>query len=130
MTEAKLEPNKITYSAIIKGYCCSLENRVDTAFEVLEEMKRTKCSPDEITYNTLLDGCARFGMWQRGLATLREMEDSGLPPTNFTLGVLVKLANRSKHPQKAFEFADQISAKYGLRLNIHVFNNLIHTCTQ
>ncbi|CAK0823467.1 unnamed protein product, partial [Prorocentrum cordatum] len=74
MQKLKVEPNVITYSTILKGYC--QENRLDKAFQLLDEMKGTKdFRPDEITYNTLLDGCARYGLFERGMDLLRDMED-------------------------------------------------------
>lgn len=128
MASAQIDPNLITYSTVIKGYC--QENRLHKAFELLEDMKRTKqFCPDEVTYNTLLDGCARYGMWDRGIALLDEMEKAGVAPSNFTLSVLVKLANRSKRPDKGFELTESLCAKYHIRLNVHVFNNLVHCCT-
>jgi pentatricopeptide repeat protein len=128
MGEQGIEPNVITFSSVIKGYCS--ENRVDKAFELLEEMKKTSTVvPDEVTYNTLLDGCARYGQFERGLAVLEEMKSVGVPPSNFTLSVLVKLANRSKKPAKAFELCEQICSEFKIRPNMHVYNNLIHACT-
>lgn len=128
MGELGIEPNVITFSSVIKGYCS--ENRVDKAFELLEEMKKTTTVvPDEVTYNTLLDGCARYGQFERGLAVLEEMKSVGVPPSNFTLSVLVKLANRSKKPAKAFELCEQICSEFKIRPNMHVYNNLIHACT-
>merc|ERR1719277_2832300 len=91
--------------------------------------KSSDLSPDEVTYNTLLDGCARYGMLDRGLGLLRDMEDAGVAPSNFTLSVLAKLANRSKRPDMAFELCSELSSKYGIRLNMHVYNNLVHAYT-
>merc|ERR1719277_2564965 len=91
--------------------------------------KSSDLSPDEVTYNTLLDGCARLGMLERGLGLLRDMQDAGVTPSNFTLSVLVKLANRGRRPDKAFELCNELSNKYGIRLNMHVYNNLVHACT-
>eukprot|EP00930_Biecheleria_cincta_P050444 TRINITY_DN3560_c1_g1_i1.p1 TRINITY_DN3560_c1_g1~~TRINITY_DN3560_c1_g1_i1.p1 ORF type:complete len:954 (+),score=184.32 TRINITY_DN3560_c1_g1_i1:150-3011(+) len=124
MSEQAIAPNVITYSTVIKGYCSA--NRLDEAFELLEDMKLNKhICPDEVTYNTLLDGCARYGLFDRGLSVLEDMRGSGVPPSNFTLSVVVKLATRAKKPAKAFELCDQISQEFGLRPNVHVFNNLI-----
>merc|ERR1719277_2273247 len=91
--------------------------------------KSSDLSPDEVTYNTLLDGCARLGMLERGLGLLRDMQDAGVTPSNFTLSVVVKLANRSKRPDMAFELCSELSSKYNIRLNMHVYNNLVHACT-
>lgn len=128
MASQKIEPNIVTYSTIIKGYC--QENRLEKAFELLEHMKRSVVfKPDEITYNTLIDGCARHCLFDRGIALLDEMQKVGVPPTNFTLSVVVKLANRCKKMDKAFELCEQICRKYNLQLNVHVYDNLVHVCT-
>jgi len=118
----------VTYSTILKGYV--QENALDKAFDLMDEMKLTKeFKPDEIAFNTLLDGCARQCLFERGVQVLSDMQDSGIQPSNFTLSVLVKLANRSHRLDKAFEFCDDISRQYGLRLNVHVYNNLMQACT-
>jgi len=128
MTNQGIEPNVITYSTILKGYC--LDGRLDKAFKILEDMKKsTQVSPDEITYNTLIDGCARNCLWDRGMLLLKEMEDAGVQPSNFTLAVLVKLANRSKRFEQAFELCKDLSQTYNFRLNVHVYNNLMQACT-
>merc|ERR1719169_230749 len=90
MVSQGIEPNLITYSAILKGYC--QENRLDEAFELMQGMvQTTKFKPDEIMYNTLLDGCARQGLYERGFKVLSEMEADGISPSNFPLSLLVKL---------------------------------------
>jgi len=128
MTRNGLSPNVITYSTVIKGYCSA--NRLDEAFALLQDMKRgSQLPPDEVTYNTLLDGCARYGLYDRGMAVLKEMCEAGVPPSNFTLSVLVKLATRAKQPAKAFEICDSICKEYGLHPNVHVYNNLIQAAT-
>merc|ERR1719491_2673059 len=128
MAAVNIEPNIITYSTVIKGYC--QVDSVDKAFELLRKMKNCRgLHPDEVTYNTLLDGCARYGKWDQGITLLEEMQDAGVSPSNFTLSVLVKLANRSRRPEKAFQLTEDLCAKYNIRLNVHVFNNLIHCCT-
>merc|ERR1719413_177588 len=83
--------------------------------------------PDELTYNTLIDGCARRGWWERGVSLLDQMQVAGVAPSNFTLSVLVKLASRCKRPEKAFQLSEEISQKYNFKLNVHVYNNLLQT---
>merc|ERR1719343_1420253 len=119
--------NIITYSAMIKGYC--LEHRIDQALDVMAELKRQgNLQPDEHTYNTVINGCARQGRYEKGLAVFQEMCQDGVKPSNFTLSVLVKLASRTKRVDKAFELAEEVSKRFGLRLNVHVYNNLIQAC--
>jgi len=117
----------VTYSAILKGYCQA--NRLDEAFELVESMKRTTdLVPDEIMFNSLLDGCARQGLYDRGMELFAKMESAGVPPSNFTLSVLVKMANRGKRLEQAFTICDDVSSKYKFRLNVHVFANLVQAC--
>merc|ERR1719221_1018008 len=113
----------------VKGHC--QENRIDRALELLEVMKRTReLRPDEFMYNTLIDGCARNGMYERGLALLQEMQRNGVRPSAYTLTVTVKLADRGRRPEKAFELCEELSKKYHLAMNVYIYNNLIHTCTR
>lgn len=122
-----IQPNLITYSAVLKGYC--QENRIEEAFSVVEGMvQTTSLRPDEIMFNTLLDGCARQGLYSRGTGVLEDMQKANVAPTNYTLSVLVKLASRSKKLDKAFEFCEEIPTKYKFRLNVHVYSNLVNAC--
>jgi pentatricopeptide repeat protein len=117
----------VTYSAILKGYCQS--NRLNEAFELLDTMTRTTdLVPDEIMFNTLLDGCARQGLYERGMALFDKMETAGVRPSNFTLSVLVKMANRGRKLERAFDICQDVSSKYSFRLNAHVFANLVQAC--
>lgn len=122
-----LEMGLVTYSAILKGYC--QKNLIDEAFELFEDVQNSmKLQPDEIMFNTLLDGCARQGLFDRGMAVLEKMEQAGIRPTNYTLSVLVKLANRGKKLDRAFELCEEVSSKHNFKLNVHVFDNLIQAC--
>jgi pentatricopeptide repeat protein len=129
MKEQGLQMGIVTYSAIIKGYCA--KNMLDEAFELSEDMARTTgLVPDEIMFNTLLDGCARQGLYDRGMKVFEKMEHAGVRPSNYTLSVLVKLANRAKKVDKAFAFCEELSSKYSFRLNVHVYANLIQACVK
>jgi len=128
MASQEIEANVVTCGIIIKGHC--QENRLEKALELFGTMKQsTKFRPDEITYNTLIDGCAQQGLFEQGMRLLKEMQEVGVPPSSFTLSVLVKLATRSWRPEKAFELCETLSRRYRLRLNVHVYNNLVHACT-
>merc|ERR1719171_1319799 len=127
MKSAAVEPDIITYSTIVKGYC--LSGDVDRAFEVLEEMKRDgKYQPDEILYNSLLDGCAKQNRVDEALKLLEQMRESGVAPSNFTLSILVKLMGRSRRLNQAFAIIDELCALHGFRPNIQVYTCLIQAC--
>merc|ERR1719316_1052572 len=95
MKVAAISPNIVTYSTIIKGHCQTGD--IHTAFELMEQMKKeTGLKPDEIMYNSLLDGCAQQNLLDQGLRVLQDMQEAGVQPSNFTLSVLVKLLNRAR----------------------------------
>merc|ERR1719171_2216409 len=94
MKKRGLSPNLITYSTVLKGYC--LRGDITAAFQVIDEMRReTRFKPDEIMYNTLLDGCAQANFIDEGLMLLERMQKEGVKPSNFTLSILVKLASHA-----------------------------------
>merc|ERR1719262_922005 len=58
MQASGISPDIITYSTLVKGYC--MNGDIDKGFAVLKQMtSRGKHEPDEILYNSLLDGCAK-----------------------------------------------------------------------
>jgi pentatricopeptide repeat protein len=127
MGKSGIQPNIITYSAIIKGYC--QENRVDRGLELLEEMRTVAgLTPDERIYNTIINGCARQCLYDKGMSILEQMMAEGVAPSNFTLSVLVKLAGRARHLDRAFELCTELKEKFGVQPNVHVYNNLIQAC--
>merc|ERR1719473_344494 len=105
---------------MLKGHCQSGD--VQTAFAVLEQMKKdTRLKPDEIMYNSLLDGCAQNNLVEEGLKLLEDMQQQGVKPSNFTLSILVKMMNRSRNLDGAFSMVEELTKKHKLRPNVHVY---------
>merc|ERR1719163_2136886 len=99
------------------------------AFDILRRMKSEgNARPDEIMYNSLLDGCAQSNLVDEGLKLLEEMQREGVKPSNFTLSVLVKLMSRSRNLDGAFSIVEEMAKKHKLRPNVHVYTNLIVAC--
>jgi pentatricopeptide repeat protein len=122
-----IKPNVITYSTMLKGHCQNGD--IQTGFSILEQMKNeAHLKPDEIMYNSLLDGCAQNNMVDEGLRLLDEMQTGGVNPSNYTLSILVKLMNRSRRLDQAFDIVDRITKKYKFHPNVHVYTNLIQAC--
>jgi len=127
MREKGIEANLITYSTMVKGHCQAGD--ITQGFAILEKMKKdTSLKPDEIMYNSLLDGCAQNNLVEEGLGLLSRMENEGVVPSNFTLSLLVKLMNRSRKLDGAFALVEDISKRYKFRPNVHVYSNLIQAC--
>jgi len=122
-----VEPDIVTYSTIVKGFCNS--SNLDRALAVLKDMKASgKYKPDEVLYNSLLSGCAKEHRPDEALQLLQDMKKSGIPPSNYTLSMLVKLMGRCKRLNQAFTMIEDISQEYGLKINIQVYTCLIQGC--
>jgi len=127
MKKNRIKPNVITYSTMLKGHCQNGD--IQTGFLILEQMKKdARLKPDEIMYNSLLDGCAQNNLVEEGLKLVAEMQDQGVQPSNFTLSILVKLLNRARKLDHAFQIVEDITKKYRFRANVHVYTNLIQAC--
>merc|ERR1719181_2512169 len=112
---------------MLKGHCQNGD--IQTGFAILEQIKKeANLKPDEIMYNSLLDGCAQNNLVDEGLRLLEEMQAEGVPPSNFTLSILVKLMNRARKLEQAFSLVERITKKYNFRPNVHVYTNLVQAC--
>merc|ERR1719502_856996 len=127
MKAANISPDQITYGTLVKGHC--LSGSVDQAFEILAEMRASgKHKPDEILFNSLLDGCAKEHRLEDAMALYEEMKQANVSPSNFTLCTLVKLLGRARRLEQAFAIVEELSEKNGLKPNIQVFTCLIQAC--
>merc|ERR1719487_980590 len=127
MRSNNIKPNVITYSTMMKGYCQMGD--IQTGFAILKRMKEEGCArPDEIMYNSLLDGCAQNHLVDEGTALLEEMQRDGVRPSNYTLSIAVKMMSRARKLDGAFAIMEDISRKYKIRPNVHVYANLILSC--
>merc|ERR1719386_639210 len=79
-------------------------------------------------YNSLLDGCAKQHRVEEALNLLSEMNQSGTPPSNYTLSILVKLMGRARRLDQAFALIEDLCTKHGFRPNIQVYTCLITAC--
>merc|ERR1719324_2133272 len=112
---------------MIKGHCQTGD--INLAFSILSHVrKQTSLQPDEIMYNSLLDGCAQHSLYTEGMQVFDEMVQDGVRPSNFTLSILVKLMNRTRKVDQAFSIVQEMSQKYGIKPNVHVYTNLIQAC--
>merc|ERR1719424_631587 len=127
MERHNVEPNLISYSTMLKGRC--LAGDIELAFATLTKMrKQTSLKPDEILYNSLIDGCAQNSLYTEGMQVFDEMIQDGVRPSNFTLSILVKLMNRTRRVDQAFSIVQEMSEKYGIKPNAYVYTNLIQAC--
>merc|ERR1719482_1237622 len=129
MVASGVSPDVITYSTLVKGYCQAGD--IDKGFQVLNTMVKSGVhEPDEILYNSLLDGCAKQHRVDDALKLVEEMHKHNVRPSNFTLSILVKLLGRSRRLNQAFSMVEETCKRFDLQANIHVYTCLIFACFQ
>merc|ERR1719242_2801882 len=122
-----VEPDIVTYSTLIKCFCAS--GNLNRALGLLTEMRAEgKFVPDEMMYNSLLDGCAKEQRLSDALRLVQEMKNDRVRPSNYTLTMLVKLMGRCRKLSKAFDVVDSLTEEFGFRPNIQVYTCLIQAC--
>merc|ERR1719223_2448383 len=83
---------------------------------------------DAIVYNTVIDGCSRHDRMDLADMVLEDMNKCGIAPSNFTLGILVKMYGRRRQLQKALDVVNVLPARYGFQPNSQVRTCLMCTC--
>merc|ERR1740138_1857127 len=111
-SSSNLEPDLITYSTILKGYCHIGD--LDKALQVAESIKAGGLRCDELVYNTLMDGCVRANDLSAGIGLFAEMTHSGMIPSNITHSILVRLYQRSGYAEQALEAVSQLYEHHGV----------------
>jgi len=126
MMDAQCPPDLITYSTLIKGYC--VRDEVSEAMELFSLMRRKGIKPDAIVFNSILDGCAKKQMPDLCEQVIKDMEQAGVPPSNYSASILIKLYGRCNDLSAAFRVFDEMPKKYGFRPNAAVYTCLMSTC--
>merc|ERR1719321_55951 len=126
MCASGIEPDLITYSTIIKGYC--VQGDLEKGLQLFSMMQKKGIRPDAILSNSILDGCAKRQMRSLTDTVLNDMELSGIPPSNVTLSILVKLYGRCRDLDEAFRVVEEFPVKYDFTANPHVQTCLMSAC--
>jgi len=80
--------NSVIYGSVLKGF--SHLKKFECVWSVYEEMLGQKIQFSIVTFNTLLDACARSGDLVRIPALLESMTAQGLEPNLITYGIVIK----------------------------------------
>jgi pentatricopeptide repeat protein len=107
-----LEPDLITFSTLLKGYCHGGE--LDKALQVAEAIKSRGLRCDELVYNTLMDGCVKANDVTAGVGLFEEMVHNGMRPSAITHSILSRLYQRAGYEEDASEAVAQLYQHHGI----------------
>merc|ERR1719326_509032 len=111
--ERNLEPDLITYSTLLKGYCHFGD--LDRALQVAETIKACGLKCDELVYNTLMNGCVKANDLSAGIGLFAEMTQVGMKPSSITHSILVRLYQRNGYKGDAYDAVAQLYEHHGLQ---------------
>jgi len=89
-----VQPDEFSFNIMVNAYARA--KQVDPAFKMLLEMRRANCSPDKITYSTLIKACVATGQMVRAYDLLAELVDLGMQDAFAYNTVLAGLAKRKQ----------------------------------
>jgi pentatricopeptide repeat protein len=123
MCSRGIAPDLVTYSTVIKAYC--VQGDLEPAIQLFSLMRKRGLVPDQILFNSLLDGCAKKPLRSLAEQVLRDMEESGVSISNYTVSILVKLYGRCGDVDEAVRVKESLAKKYTLEANLTVQTCLI-----
>jgi len=109
---SSLEPDLITFSTLLKGYCHVGE--IDKALQVVEAIKARGLRCDELVYNTLMDGCVKANDITAGVGLFEEMMQAGMRPSTITHSILARLHQRAGYEDDASARVAQLYQHHGV----------------
>lgn len=127
MNEDGCEPDDFTTSLVVKAYCAG--GYLTSAFEVFRlAYGGRRVAGDTVTFNTLLDGCVRHGDFRSAEELLERLVEFRIRPTNFTVGIIIKMYGRQRDLSRAFGAAENMPRLYGFTLNVQSRTCLMGAC--
>lgn len=102
-SQASCHLDLMTYSTMIKGFCKF--GHLESALTLLDAMRHSSTTqPDEILYNSLLDGCSKAGKLDLAFQLYNQMqaEGSGIIPTTVTFNSLIDACVRADQLQEGW----------------------------
>merc|ERR1719265_2203538 len=116
--EAAPQPDLITFSTLLKGYCHA--GQMTKAMRIADTIKERGLRCDELVYNTLIDGCVKTNDLVMGIAFFQEMAQAGVQPSAITHSILLRLYKHAGYVQDAVEAVGLLYQHAGLELPYHI----------
>lgn len=126
MEEDGYAPDTISCGTLVKGHC--IAGDMDKAWELFQSMQKKNLIKDVVVCNAILDGCNRHTRWDIADKVLEYLEMGIVTPSNFTLGMMVKMYGRRRQVDLAFQQVEKFCMRFGLVVNAQVRTCLAVAC--
>lgn len=120
--------DKITYNTVMKGYCA--QGDAKRAKALLAEMEARGHTPNDITFNSLINMSGSSGNFQEAWGYIKDMQRRGIRLDKYTICTMLKSLRRSGGPRR--ETARVLQLLDTLDLNVCsdevLLNIVLDTC--
>jgi pentatricopeptide repeat protein len=120
--------NSVIYCSVLKGF--TREKKIDRAWETYEEMKSMGVELSVITYNTLMDACARCGRMESLPRILEDMRSYRIKPNLITYSTMLKGHCQNGDVQTAFAILEEMKKDSKMKPDEIMYNSLLDGCAQ
>eukprot|EP00418_Pyrodinium_bahamense_P099198 CAMPEP_0179048432 /NCGR_PEP_ID=MMETSP0796-20121207/19706_1 /TAXON_ID=73915 /ORGANISM="Pyrodinium bahamense, Strain pbaha01" /LENGTH=1014 /DNA_ID=CAMNT_0020744901 /DNA_START=91 /DNA_END=3135 /DNA_ORIENTATION=+ len=130
LAEPRMRPlvNAIIYCSVLKGYCH--QKRFERVWVAYEEMRTEKLQFSIVTYNALIDACARGCEMSRVQPLLEEMSRQGIEPNIVTYSTVLKGYCQEGRLTMAFKLLKDMKKTADFRPDEITYNTLIDGCAR
>ncbi|XP_078153129.1 pentatricopeptide repeat-containing protein At5g03800-like [Carex rostrata] len=112
------------FNPLLKGLCS--ENRIsDAVAMVFNKMPKLGCTPNVISYNTIIDGLCKEGTISKAFSVFEKMLSVGIVPNVVTYSSLIDGLCKEGAISKAFSLFERMLSE-GIVPNVVTYNSLIN----
>jgi len=113
---------------VLKGF--AMAKQVGKVYEVYTEMRARDVQCNTITYNTMLDACARCSSMDRVSKILEDMKASAVEPDIITYSTIVKGYCQAGDVDRAFEVLEEMKRDSKFAPDEILYNSLLDGCAK
>ncbi|MCQ2820379.1 MAG: hypothetical protein MJ252_24195 [archaeon] len=123
-----VNPSKITYAIMIKGY--GMVYDLEKAMKMFKEMKEADIQPNEVIYGCLLNVCVKCYDIKKTNEVYQQMQADGIPMNIILYTTLLKSYAKAKQLDKAFEIYEKMLKDSSITPNIVICNAMLDACIE
>jgi len=123
------EPDLITYSTLVKAYAD--RGQVESAVGILKQMLSRHVEPDEVIFNSLLNGCVCQPSPMSSsevFVVFDELIACGLKPSAATLSILLKSLVRGEAWEAALQLLREVKTRFGFETEPRLYAQVAQAC--
>jgi len=121
--ETAPQPDLITYSTVIKGYC--KQKNIEKVIDIYNYLRgRDDFVLDEVMYNTILDGMLKAEKYEDALKVYDHMQANNIKKSNATYSILIKIHSKMNSVTKAVEVYNEM-LEAGIKPSLITYTSII-----